>query len=154
MPRYVYLCGFDTDCCVLATAIQLFELGICPVVLSYYCHSNGGEAAHVEALTCLNRLIGMQHVIHSPIIKCLDFNSPTRTAIFYTLAMTGMRRGEAMGLYWSDINFADKTISITKTRDRHGVRDPKTKQSVCKVHINDVLAPIHLLRKKPKPVIY
>lgn len=66
-------------------------------------------------------------------------NSPTRIAIFYTLAMTGMRRGEAMGLYWSDIDFVNKTISITKTRDRYGERSPKTKRSIRKVHINDVL---------------
>lgn len=67
-------------------------------------------------------------------------NSPTRIALFYSLAMTGMRRGEAMGLYWSDIDFVNKTISITKTRDRYGERDPKTKRSIRKVHINDVLA--------------
>lgn len=66
--------------------------------------------------------------------------SPTRIALFTLLAMTGMRRGEAMALYWSDIDFVEKTISITKTRDRYGERDPKTKRSIRKVHINDVLA--------------
>jgi nicotinamidase-related amidase len=36
----VHLCGFDTDCCVLATAYDLFDLGIKPVIL--------------ENLTCVN----------------------------------------------------------------------------------------------------
>jgi nicotinamidase-related amidase len=35
----VYLCGIDTDCCVLATAVQLFERSIRPVVLADYCAS-------------------------------------------------------------------------------------------------------------------
>ena len=38
----VFICGIDTDCCVLATAVDLFELGIRPYVLTYYSASNGG----------------------------------------------------------------------------------------------------------------
>ena len=34
---------------------------------------------------------------------------------FYTLAYTGMRKGELIALEWSDINFADNTIRINKT---------------------------------------
>ncbi|ATP40316.1 hypothetical protein CSE16_09805 [Solibacillus sp. R5-41] len=41
---------------------------------------------------------------------------------------------------FSDIDLVNKTISITKTRDRHGERNPKTKRSILKVHIYDVLA--------------
>ena len=36
-------------------------------------------------------------------------------AIFRTLAFTGLRRGELIGLTWEDINFDKKTISINKT---------------------------------------
>lgn len=37
MPEEVYLCGLDTDACVLATAIGLFEHSITPIVLKDYC---------------------------------------------------------------------------------------------------------------------
>lgn len=36
-------------------------------------------------------------------------------AFFNTLYWTGARKGEIQGLFWKDINFDDKTISITKT---------------------------------------
>lgn len=42
-PKKVYLCGLDTDACVLATTIGLFEHNIIPVVLENYCFSTGGE---------------------------------------------------------------------------------------------------------------
>ncbi|MDR7241376.1 MULTISPECIES: tyrosine-type recombinase/integrase [Priestia] len=47
-----------------------------------------------------------------------------------TLLRTGMRKGELIALHWDDINFKDKTISITKTRSSHGVKPPKTKRSI------------------------
>lgn len=72
LPRYLYVCGFDTDCCVLATAIALFEIGICPIILSHYCHSNGDEESHKAALICLQRLIGKLHIVDSPITKKSD----------------------------------------------------------------------------------
>ena len=35
--------------------------------------------------------------------------------VFTTLAYTGMRAGELLALKWSDIDFENNTISITKT---------------------------------------
>ena len=63
----VYICGIDTDCCVLASAIGLFEQNIRPVVLEYYCASNGGKKSHEAALTVLERTIGKQQIIHGQI---------------------------------------------------------------------------------------
>lgn len=57
-PERVFLAGVDTDACVLATAIDLFENTIRPVVLSDYCASNGGEELHFAAITCMKRLLG------------------------------------------------------------------------------------------------
>lgn len=59
----VFIAGIDTDCCVLTTAVDLFEAGIRPVVLSHYCASNGGAANHTAALTCLDRLIGLHNIV-------------------------------------------------------------------------------------------
>lgn len=62
----VYLVGIDTDCCVLTTAISLFEHNIRPVVLEYYCSSNGGSKSHAAALTVLGRTIGEDQIFTGP----------------------------------------------------------------------------------------
>ncbi|MDY3768947.1 MAG: isochorismatase family cysteine hydrolase [Sphaerochaetaceae bacterium] len=58
VPHEVYICGIDTDCCVLNTAVDLFEHKIKPIVLTNYCYSNGGEEYHLSALKVLERNIG------------------------------------------------------------------------------------------------
>lgn len=45
------------------------------------------------------------------------------------IAYSGMRRGEALGLQWKDIDFERHTITIRRTRDNKGARSPKTKNS-------------------------
>lgn len=54
----VDLCGFDTDCCVLATAYDLFDQGIKPVVLDNLTWSTSKEKLHGPALKMLLRNIG------------------------------------------------------------------------------------------------
>ena len=58
----VYLAGIDTDCCVLKTAIDLFEMNIRPIVLANYCASNGGIESHESAIKVLNRTIGYEQI--------------------------------------------------------------------------------------------
>lgn len=58
-----FVCGIDTDCCVLKTAADLFEMGIRPYVLAHYSASNGGDDSQRAAITVLNRLIGPCNVI-------------------------------------------------------------------------------------------
>lgn len=41
------------------------------------------------------------------------------------LASTGMRKGEALGLTWKDIDFINCRITINKTRDYDGLRPQK-----------------------------
>jgi len=45
--------------------------------------------------------------------NCIDSDSPIALAILIFL-YTGMRRGELLGLQWSDINFKKRTISINR----------------------------------------
>lgn len=61
-PEELFLVGVDTDGCVLATAIDLFENNIRPIVLTDYCASNGGEEVHTAAITCMKRLIGTRQI--------------------------------------------------------------------------------------------
>lgn len=64
--RDVYVAGIDTDCCVLTTAISLFEHNIRPIVLTNYCASNGGEESHLAAIRVLERTIGREQIVHEP----------------------------------------------------------------------------------------
>lgn len=54
----VELCGFDTDCCVLAIAYDLFDQGIKPIVLENLTWSTSKEKLHAPALKMLLRNIG------------------------------------------------------------------------------------------------
>lgn len=71
---------------------------------------------------------------------------------FYLMAFTGMRVGEVCALKWTDINFEEKTIRITKTMDmpNHNMREyqltpPKTKKSIRVFDVDDEL--LQLLKK-------
>lgn len=57
-----YICGLDTDACVLATAVGLFDRTITPIVLEGYCFSTGGEQYHEAGLKCLERTIGKNQI--------------------------------------------------------------------------------------------
>lgn len=54
----VRLCGFDTDCCVLATAYDLFDQGIKPVVLKNLTWSTSKDKLHNPAIKMFARNIG------------------------------------------------------------------------------------------------
>lgn len=54
----VHVCGIDTDVCVMQCAVDLFENGIRPVVLSQASASHAGEEYHQNALLILRRQIG------------------------------------------------------------------------------------------------
>ncbi len=54
----VCLVGIDTDMCVLKVAMDVFDLGIRPVVLVDCCASTAGLQAHLAGLAVLARNIG------------------------------------------------------------------------------------------------
>ena len=58
----VHICGIDTDICVTKCAVDLFEAGIRPVVLSSYCASHAGPSFHEPALRILRRYIGEKQI--------------------------------------------------------------------------------------------
>jgi integrase len=63
----------------------------------------------------------------------------TNFTLISLLAYTGLRRGEAQGLKWNNIDFVGKTLTVERTRDNKGARPPKTKNSYRTILINKVL---------------
>ncbi len=67
--------------------------------------------------------------------------------LFYTLAFTGMRSSKLCALKWSDIDFKNKTIKITKNHyskskrlNEYELTTPKTLKSIRTITIEDFLA--------------
>lgn len=63
----------------------------------------------------------------------------TNYSLFLTLGYTGIRKGEAMGLQWKNVDFKKKTITIERTRDDKSTRSPKTKNSYRTIFVDDAL---------------
>lgn len=74
-------------------------------------------------------------------------NITNYTAILL-LAYSGLRKGEAFGLKWKDIDELEETLIIERTRDGYGVRAPKTKNSYRSVIIDEVVIKQLKLYKK------
>lgn len=72
---------------------------------------------------------------------------PLQLKVFYTLSLyCGFRKGETLALHWSDIDFQNKQISITKsigkTEDGVKAKKPKTSTSVRTVSIPEEILPL------------
>lgn len=63
----------------------------------------------------------------------------TNYTLILLLAYTGLRRGEAWGLTWDDLDVKHKTVSVNRTRDSYGARPPKTKNSYRTVLADDII---------------
>jgi nicotinamidase-related amidase len=61
------LVGVDTDMCVLKTAMDIFDMGIEPIIETDCCASTAGLQAHLAGLSVLARNIGANHLRHSGI---------------------------------------------------------------------------------------
>lgn len=59
----VYLCGIDTECCVLKTAVDAFERNLTPWVLTDACASHSGPKSHEAGLLVTSELIGPGQMI-------------------------------------------------------------------------------------------
>ncbi|MEK5100352.1 tyrosine-type recombinase/integrase [Bacillus sp. FSL W8-0848] len=63
----------------------------------------------------------------------------TEYSLALLLAFTGLRKGEAFGLKWGNIDFGEKTLTVERTRDENGVRSPKTKNSYRTIPVDDII---------------
>ncbi|MFD2446419.1 tyrosine-type recombinase/integrase [Bacillus sp. CGMCC 1.16607] len=63
----------------------------------------------------------------------------TNYSLIFLLAFTGLRKGEALGLKWKNVDLNSKTLTVERTRDNKGTRTPKTKNSYRTILIDDAL---------------
>lgn len=61
--RTLVLCGIATEGCVLKTALDIFEMGLTPIVITDACASDLGENSHQAGLHVLKNLIGDQQIM-------------------------------------------------------------------------------------------
>ncbi len=61
----LYVCGIDTDICVLKTAVDAFERDLTPWVLKDACASHAGPEAHAAGLFIARRFIGANQIIQT-----------------------------------------------------------------------------------------
>lgn len=78
---------------------------------------------------------------------------------FKLLSSTGMRRGEALALQWSDIDFDNNIIHITKTvadglNNKQLVQAPKTKNSVRDIPLSNSLYEALIEYRKANKIVY
>ncbi|MBE5805958.1 MAG: cysteine hydrolase [Clostridiales bacterium] len=59
----IHICGIDTECCVLKTALDLFEKNYNIKVLKEYCACTNGKEKHDNAINILTRCIGKSSII-------------------------------------------------------------------------------------------
>ena len=59
----IYLCGIDTEACILKSALDMFENGFNVYVLKDYCASTCGSKRHDNAIRILERNIGKEYII-------------------------------------------------------------------------------------------
>lgn len=67
LPEYVFLCGMDTECCVLKSCVDLFEIGVIPILLDYYTFSNSGFFAYLRGIKLYCRLVSKKTLIKNAI---------------------------------------------------------------------------------------
>ncbi|MGH3521999.1 MAG: cysteine hydrolase [Mycobacterium sp.] len=59
----LYVCGIDTEICVLKTAVDAFEHNLTPWILKDACASHSGPEAHAAGLFIAGRFIGTNQII-------------------------------------------------------------------------------------------
>ena len=61
--KQVYIAGLNTETSILATAFDLFDKGVKPVVLSNLCNTASGEEVNKKALESLRIAIGDEFIL-------------------------------------------------------------------------------------------
>jgi integrase len=101
---------------------------------------------------------GRRQAPSDDVIKIILANTDKPFGLFpFLLLCTGLRKSEALALTWDDIDFENKTISITKSIDYYAgskpkIKEPKTESSIRQVPLISILET--QLKAQPKNNIY
>ncbi|MGG5252543.1 MULTISPECIES: tyrosine-type recombinase/integrase [Bacillaceae] len=68
-----------------------------------------------------------------------ELENITNYTLILLLAYTGVRKGEALGLKWNNIDLENNKITVERTRDKKGARTPKTKNSYRTIRVDNIL---------------
>jgi integrase len=72
-------------------------------------------------------------------LKAAKTSKPHHYMFVSLIIRTGLRKGEAIALTWEDIDFENKTLRVTKSRGKNGLKAPKTKSSIRTIAIDNTL---------------
>ncbi|UPW82368.1 site-specific integrase [Lysinibacillus sp. Ag94] len=87
----------------------------------------------VEKMVFLNK----QEV--KQLLNAIENEDIYKRVMVITLLHTGIRSGELLGLFWSDIDFENKTLTVDRQRTRQGLGPPKSKSGYRIITIEDDL---------------
>lgn len=73
------------------------------------------------------------------LLEAIENEEVFKRAMVITLLHTGLRSGELLGLFWSDVDFEKKTITVNRQRTRTGLGPPKSKSGYRTIGIEDAL---------------
>ncbi|UED81040.1 site-specific integrase [Lysinibacillus sp. CD3-6] len=73
------------------------------------------------------------------LLNAIETEDIYKRVMVITLLHTGLRSGELLGLFWSDIDFVNKTLTVDRQRTRTGLGPPKSKSSLRTISIEDDL---------------
>ncbi|GAB0167500.1 site-specific integrase [Lysinibacillus sp. CTST325] len=73
------------------------------------------------------------------LLKAIENEDIFKRVMVITLLHTGIRSGELLGLFWSDIDFENKTLTVDRQRTNIGLGPPKSKSSYRTITIEDDL---------------
>jgi nicotinamidase-related amidase len=80
--RVIAICGVATDGCILKTAVDAFEKGLIPIVVTDACASHAGDDIHRAGLLLLERFVGKKQLINTDtLLATIDHQKSLHTML-------------------------------------------------------------------------
>lgn len=88
------------------------------------------------------------------LVESLDPTNSMQCAVLLCLTL-GLRRSEALGLSWGDIDFTEQTVNVHVSSDEHGnLKEPKSESGYRIIPLTNDLAAKLLKRKEAQVIEY